>query len=193
MAGRYVKQGCHTGPPGWVSIPGLLKGLQIRALLKETTCLGMGKGGKAQIQNNFPQISFHGTSKRSDFSSIFFLNCRLRITIYFRGNPCWERGCCRLGRCHEMAKKFRKDVELELENVFHLLMSEAKSTRWFDESISLQRLIGTYSTRSFPLIGGGNISSTADWSRSWTMLTNLPGNFLRTWRNKQNLKGFFEC
>ncbi len=25
MAGRYVKQGCRTGPPGWESIPGLLK------------------------------------------------------------------------------------------------------------------------------------------------------------------------
>ncbi len=25
LAGRYVKQGCRTGPPGWESIPGLLK------------------------------------------------------------------------------------------------------------------------------------------------------------------------
>jgi hypothetical protein len=31
-AGRYVKQGCRTGPPGWESIPELLKRLQIRAL-----------------------------------------------------------------------------------------------------------------------------------------------------------------
>jgi len=25
LAGRYVKKGCHTGPPGWESITGLLK------------------------------------------------------------------------------------------------------------------------------------------------------------------------
>jgi hypothetical protein len=25
LAVRYVKEGCRTGPPGWESIPGLLK------------------------------------------------------------------------------------------------------------------------------------------------------------------------
>ncbi len=32
LASRYNKYGCRTGPPGWESIPGSLKGLQIRAL-----------------------------------------------------------------------------------------------------------------------------------------------------------------
>jgi hypothetical protein len=62
-----------------------------------------------------------------------------------------------------------------------------------DEWIKFSPTSDWYYTRSFPLIGGGNISSTPDWSRSWTMLTNLPGNFLRTWRDNQNLKGIIEC
>jgi hypothetical protein len=31
LAVRYDKKGCRTGPLGWESIPGLIKGLQIRA------------------------------------------------------------------------------------------------------------------------------------------------------------------
>ncbi len=32
LAGRYDKQGCRTGPPGWKLIPRLLKGFYLRAL-----------------------------------------------------------------------------------------------------------------------------------------------------------------
>ncbi len=39
MAGRYVNQGCRTGPTGWESIPGLLKRFTIRPLHSiETQC-----------------------------------------------------------------------------------------------------------------------------------------------------------
>ncbi len=31
LAGRYDKQACRTGTPDWESVPGSLKGLQIRA------------------------------------------------------------------------------------------------------------------------------------------------------------------